>query len=134
MEPSRIVVRYRDGKTLKGTTRNFFPNKAVFHVGRQGATGPGDVVEVKLEDLKAVFFVRDFSGNRVYKERKTLLEGEKPQGRVLEVTFFDGELLVGTTMGYDPRRPGYFIFPIDPKTNNLKIFVVSAAVRSARYR
>lgn len=134
MEVNKIVARYRDGRIRKGYTENFFPNKPKFHLRPLGAAGPGEAEEVNLNELKAVFFVRDFSGNRVYKERKTLLEGEKPQGRVIEVTFFDGEMLVGTTMGYDPRRPGYFIFPIDPKANNLKIFVVSAAVRSARYR
>ena len=134
MEVNKIVARYRDGRVRKGYTENFFPNKPKFHLRPLVPGGPGETEEVMLNELKAVFFVRDFSGNHVYKERKTLLEGEKPQGRIIEVTFLDGELLVGTTMGYDPRRPGYFIFPIDPKTNNLKIFVVSAAVRSARYR
>ena len=134
MEVNKIVVRYRDGRIRKGYTENFFPNKPKFHLRPLTAGNPGEAEEVMLNELKAVFFVRDFSGNRVYKERKTLMEGEKIQGRIVEVTFVDGEVLVGTTMGYDPRRPGYFIFPIDPKTNNLKIFVVSAAVRSARYR
>ena len=134
MEANRIVARYRDGRVRKGYTENFFPNKPKFHLRPLGAAATVEAEEVQLGELKAVFFVRDFSGDRVYKERKTLMEGEKTQGRVIEVTFADGETLVGTTMGYDPRRPGYFIFPIDPKTNNLKIFVVSAAVRSSRYR
>ena len=134
MEVNKIVARYRDGRVRKGYTENFFPDKPKFHLRPLGAADPGKSEEVTLGELKAVFFVRDFSGDRVYKERKTLMEGEKTQGRVVEVTFVDGEVLVGTTMGYDPRRPGYFIFPIDPKTNNLKIFVVSAAVRSSRYR
>jgi len=134
MEANKVVARYRDGRIRKGYTENFFPNKPKFHLRPLGPGGPGEAEEVMLNELKAVFFVRDFSGDRVYKERKNLLEGQKPQGRVLEVTFVDGETLVGTTMGYDPRRPGYFIFPVDPKTNNLKIFVVSAAVRSSRYR
>lgn len=133
MEPSRIVVRYRDGKTLKGTTRNFFPNKAVFHVGRQGATGPGGVVEVKLEDLKAVFFVRDFTGNPMHNERKRLSPGERPQGRLMEVTCKDGEVMVGTTTGYDPKRPGFFLFPIDPTSNNARVYMVSGAVGNVRF-
>jgi hypothetical protein len=133
VEPSRIVVRYRDGRTLKGTTQNFFPNKPVFHVRRQGATGPGDVVEVKLEDLKAVFFVRDFTGNPKHNERKRLAPGERPQGRLMEVTCKDGEVIVGTTTGYDPKRPGFFLFPIDPAANNARIYVVSAAVGNARF-
>ena len=134
MEVNKIVVRYRDGKIRKGYTENFFPNKPKFHLRPLGAAGPSDSEEIMLNEVKAVFFVRDFEGNRVYTERKSLLEGEKTQGRVIEVTFADGEVLVGTTMGYDPRRAGYFIFPVDPNANNLKIFVVSGAVRSSRYR
>jgi hypothetical protein len=133
MEPSKIVVRYRDGKILKGTTQNFFPNKPVFHVNRLGATGAGDLVEVKVESLKAVFFVRDFAGNPKYDERKRLLPGEKPQGRMIEVTFRDGEVLTGTTSGYDPNRPGFFLFPVDPKSNNMKVYVVSGGVGKARF-
>ena len=50
MEPSKIVARYRDGKTVKGTTQNFFPNKPVFHVNRLGGARPEDVIEVKVEE------------------------------------------------------------------------------------
>ena len=133
MEPSKIVVRYKDGKILKGYTQNFFPNKPVFHVNRLGATSAADLVEVKLGDLKAVFFVRDFAGNPKYDERKRLLPGEKPQGRMIEVTFRDGEVLTGTTTGYDPARPGFFLFPIDPKANNMKVYVVSGGVLKSRF-
>lgn len=134
MPVNKIVARFRDGRVRKGYTENFFPDKPKFHLRPESTALPGDAEEISLADLKAVFFVRDFSGDRAYKERKTLAEGQKTQGRVVEVTFADGEVVVGTTMGYDPRRPGYFVFPIDPQANNLKVFVVSASVRSSRYR
>ena len=133
MEPSKIVARYRDGRTLKGTTQNFFPNKPVFHVSRLGTSGSGDLIEVKGEDLKAVFFVRDFTGNRTHVERKKLSPGDRPQGRMMEITCLDGEVIVGTTSGYDPKRPGFFLFPIDPSANNARIFMVTGAVRTARF-
>jgi hypothetical protein len=133
MEPSKIVARYRDRRTLKGTTQNFFPNKPVFHVNRLGGTGPGEVIEVKLEDLKAIFFVRDFTGNAKHVERKELSPGDRPQGRLMEVTCKDGEVIVGTTTGYDPKRSGFFLFPIDPSANNLRVYVVAGAVRTARF-
>ena len=133
MDPSKIVARYRDGRTLKGTTQNFFPNKPVFHVIRHGGTGPGDVVEVSLDDLKAIFFVRDFTGNATHVERKMLAPGDRPQGRLMEVTCKDGEVIVGTTTGYDPKRPGFFLFPIDPSANNVRVFVVTSGVRTARF-
>ena len=133
MDPSKIVARYRDGRTLKGTTQNFFPNKPDFHVSRHGGTGPGDVVEVKLEELKAIFFVRDFTGNPKHVDRKQLAPGERVQGRLMEVTFKDGEVVVGTTTGYDPKRPGFFLFPIDPSANNVRVFLVTSAIRTARF-
>jgi hypothetical protein len=133
MEPSKIVVRYRNGKILKGYTQNFFPNKTVFHVNLLGASGSGGLVEVNHEDLKAVFFVRDFNGNAKHVERKQLAPGERPQGRLMEVTCKDGEVMVGTTTGYDPKRPAFFLFPIDTSANNVRVFMVTGAVRSARF-
>ena len=85
-----------------------------------------------LKDLKAIFFVQDFEGNAQYSERKSYGEGEKAQGRKVEVTFADGEVLVGSTMGYDPNRPGFFIFPADPKSNNIRVFAVSSSVKKVR--
>jgi hypothetical protein len=131
LDPSKVVARYRDGRTVKGTTQNFFPNKPVFHVKRDGGTG--DVIEVNLEDLKAVFFVKDFLGNTKHVERKKLAIGDRPQGRLMEVTCKDGEVIVGTTTGYDPKRPGFFLFPIDPSANNTRVFMVTSAVRTARF-
>jgi len=51
----------------------------------------------------------------------------------MEVTFQDGEVLVGSTLGYDPKRQGFFILPADPKSNNTRVYVVSIAVEKARY-
>jgi len=133
MEPSKIVARYRDGRTLKGTTQNFFPNKPVFHVNVLGSAGSGDLVEVNLEELKAIFFVKDFLGNAKHVERKKQAAGDRPQGRLMEVICKDGEVIVGSTTGYDPKRPGFFLFPIDPSANNMRIYVVAGSVRTVRF-
>jgi hypothetical protein len=42
-------------------------------------------------------------------------------------------VIVGTTTGYDPKRPGFFLFPIDPTANNVRVYMVASAVRSARF-
>ena len=133
MEAIKIVVRYADGKILKGYTRDFFPNKVLFHLTAQEGDPSTGAVEVRLQDLKAVFFVRDFAGNPSYNERKKYLEEEKPQGKVVEVLFKDEEVMVGTILGYDPQRPGFFIFPADPKGNNMRVFAISKAVNKVRF-
>jgi len=83
--------------------------------------------------LKGVFFVRDFMGDPNFQERKEFIEGARIIGKALEVTFKDGELIVGSSLNYDPERPGFFISPADPKGNNLGVFVVSQAVSKVRY-
>jgi hypothetical protein len=71
----------------------------------------------------------NFLGSPSYNERKAFAEGERVPGRKIEVAFKDGEVLVGSTVGYDPRRPGLFFVPADPKSNNLKVYAVRYAVR-----
>jgi hypothetical protein len=126
-------MRYLDGHLIKGYTNDFFPNKPVFHV-RSIDSDPADKgMEVNIKELKAVFFVKDFTGNPAYDEEKSFPDGQRPPGRKVEVTFFDGEVLVGTTLGYDPSRPGFFFTPVDPKSNNLRVFAISGAVSKFRY-
>jgi hypothetical protein len=48
--------------------------------------------------------VLDFVGQPRYEERKKYIEGERPSGQKVEVTFIDGEVLVGTTLGCSPKR------------------------------
>jgi hypothetical protein len=133
LEASKIIARFQDGKMLKGYTQNFFPNRPVFHVLPMDAARATKSVEIRVSELKAVFFVRDFLGNKGYDERKVLDPGEKAQGHLIEVTFKDGEALVGSTTGYDPKRPGFFIFPIDQKSNNIKAYILSSAVKGVRF-
>ena len=132
MEPLKVVARYIDGKRVKGLSQDFFPNKDHFHVSPADKSS-GETVEILVKELKAVFFVRDFAGNYEYDERKEYIQGDKPSGRKIEVTFKDGEVLVGTTLGYDPARPGFFVFPADPKSNNIRVFAVTTAVKKVRY-
>ena len=131
MEPVKVVLRYLNGKILKGYTQDFFPNKDRFHLFPVDQP-KSQATEVVMNGLKAVFVVRDFGGNPTYDERRHFLEGERPAGRRVEVTFSDGEILVGSTLGYDLNRPGFFVFPADPHGNNVRVFVVCSAVTKAR--
>jgi hypothetical protein len=133
MERIKVVVRYADGRVIKGYTQDFHPNKPQFHLFTTDSGLSGKAVEVLVEELKAVFFVVDFEGDPQYNEQKQFAEGSQPLGQRLEVTFADGEVLVGSTVGYNPKRPSFFLFPTDPKSNNLRVFVVSTAVKEVRH-
>jgi len=127
-----VVVKYVDGKVIKGFVQNFSPTKDWFHLTPVDKAS-GGTIEVLMRRLKAVFLVRDFNGDPQYHERKNYHLGENPSGIKLEVTFTDGEVIVGSTqLSYDPKRPGNFIVPVDPGSNNIRVFVVSSAVKSVR--
>jgi len=87
-----------------------------------------DAVDIFVRDLKAVVIVRDFSGDPNYQEWKNFSKGTRIVGKLLEVTFKDDEVIVGSSLRYDPDRPGFFISPADPKGNNLRVFVVSQGI------
>ena len=118
---NKVVAHYRDGRIVKGTTTDFSPMKDSFHLITLDKTA----VEVLLTQLKALFFVKNFEGNRQYRERKEF-DLAKVYGRKIICKFEDGEMLMGYTQGYDPKRKGFFVFPADPASNNEKIFVVSS--------
>jgi len=114
MEKVKVVVRYNNGRLIKGFTQDFFPNRNRFHLFSADSPS-GEAIDISMNELKAIFMVRDFTGDSLYKEREKYIEGEEVSGRKMEVTFRDGELLVGSTLGYDPNRQGFLSFQQIPK-------------------
>lgn len=127
----KIVVRFANGDLLKGFTQDFHPTRSQFSLWPSINSTPADRVNVPMSRLKAVFFVRDFEGNPEYRERKTFTV--RGQGRRVEVTFVDTEVVLGTTLNYRPDAAGFFVVPADAGGNNTRIFVVASAVRSVRF-
>jgi PilZ domain len=127
----KIVVRYADGQLLKGFTQDFHPSRPQFSLWRTIKAAPSERVVVPISSLKAVFFVKDFNGNPGYRERKTFTV--RGQGRRIEVTFLDTEVILGTTLNYRPDAQGFFVIPVDPAANNSRVFVVATAVRRVRF-
>ncbi len=128
---SAVVVRFVDGRILKGTTHDFAPLKPNFHLtDRDKPTARA--VDVAIRELKGVFFVRTYDGDPKHVEDRDLAHA-KGQGRKILVTFADGEVLGGFTTGYSKDKQGFFVVPVDPKANNSRVFVVSAAVKKIEW-
>jgi hypothetical protein len=49
-------------------------------------------------------------------------------GLKLKITFFDGEVMYGSTQGYEPERKGFFVFPADQDANCDRAYIVKEAV------
>ena len=127
---TRVVVAQLDGGRLKGYVYNFSALKSDFDLLPQEDPLQHRGTRVEMKDLKAVFFVKDFTGNPGYHESP--LSEAAGHGRKIEVTFNDGEKLTGTTEGYNPQKIGFFMTPVDPKSNNIRIFVVNKNTREIK--
>jgi hypothetical protein len=123
-----VVAHYLDGRLLKGTSLDVDPTKPTCHI--RPVSGPAQ--DIKLADLKALFFVHSLEGDPSHKDSSTAdpsdprLRGSSP----IALRFQDGESIVGLTNRFPPTRPYFFIVPIDPSTNNLRVLVNRAAVVS----
>jgi hypothetical protein len=130
---NKVVARFADGRMLKGITADFFAGKDLFHVSVATTLAGAKPVEIHTKDLKALFFVKDFAGDRQHVDRNEFDPSRPSAGRRIRVVFRDGEVLVGTTTGYQPGRPGFFVVPADASSNNERCYVVAAATQEVSF-
>lgn len=128
-----VVIHWLDGRTEPGTTVDFLPNRDRFHLLPMDAPAGTRPKEILHQDLKGVFFVRSPEGDPGH-AKSNLFDPKHPTvGRRIRIVFKDGEILVGTTQGYQPGRPGFFVVPADPRSNNERCYIISAATREVTF-
>jgi hypothetical protein len=127
MLKNKIVVHYEEGKLFKGVTNNFSPNKNAFHLVLMNEPPDSKPLELTITGIKGLFFVKDYFGNPDYREKKEFDPSRPIVGRKIKIFFKDGELMVGTTIGYQKDRQGFFVVPADPDSNNERCFVVASS-------
>jgi Family of unknown function (DUF6982) len=126
---NKVVARFRDGRVLKGMALDLDPAKPLFHL--RPVEG-GKASEVRLDDLKAIFFVRSFEGDPQRTEPRAVDPGD-PRARgatTVSFTFEDDETVVGLAIRFPPIKPFHYIVPVDPGSNNIRILINQSAVRS----
>ncbi len=128
-----MILRCLDGRLIKGFIGDF-------SVSDEVVTLEDEVLQshtFRVDELKAIFFVRTFEGNRNHSERKTFSDPVSLGKRVF-VKFKDGESMIGYIEGgvpwekgffLEPKKgPGFFLIPVDVESNNSKVFVVASSV------
>jgi hypothetical protein len=133
MQRQKAIARFLDGRLMKAYVIDFSPSDEVVTLEDEALRSQ----KILVNDLKAIFFVRSFEGNRGHSEKKTFVWPSTTGKRVF-VKFKDGEYMTGHTDGdvpWDkgfflepPKAKGFFLIPVDDSSNNLKVFVVANAV------
>jgi hypothetical protein len=124
----KLVVHRKDGTIHKGVTQDFDPNQDAFHV--LPAEGGGVPMRMRLDDLKALFWVKDYLGNRHFVAQRAFADDDAARRKAV-VTFHDGEEIWGTLDGAECKT-GFFLVPADRGDNNVRVFVVRSALRELR--
>jgi hypothetical protein len=135
-DEERVVARFNDGRVVKGYTRDFTVESNFFLLDEAGS---GKEHRIAVADLKAVFFIKSFEGNKTYREKKAFGVSAH-DGHKVYIKFKDQESLVGFVEGEIPwdkgffvsrdgsKTKGFFLIPVDRDSNNVKVFVVGTSV------
>jgi hypothetical protein len=123
-----VVARYADGRTIKGKSLDVDVNRPRCHV----RTAEGKMIEIALADLKALFFVKSFDGDPKHVDAQAVPASDpRLRGsRLIEITFNDGEKIVGLATRFPPLKDLFFIVPADTASNNVRILVNKAHVKT----
>src|SRR5665648_930877 len=109
MHKKKAVVKYQNGEIIKGWIEDFRLDRASFILFPLIDYSKEERMEINFNSLKAVFFVKDFTGDKDYKKVRTFNVDLKitPSQRKLIVNFEDGEHLYGTSHNYGRYKVGF---------------------------
>jgi hypothetical protein len=127
----KVVAHFKDGRTLRGLTQDFHPASESFHL--LPSEGGGMPAVIRVEDLKALFYVKEWGAARRSVERAKKFAMESSLGKKTVVEFQDGEKVWGFSQGYGKDKKGFYFYPADPGENNTRVFIVNSAVKDIRF-
>jgi len=125
----KVVVRQLDGGLTKG-----FVDSSTFltTTNAEVLDREGHLLNIALDSIKGIYFVRDFEGDANRQERKVFSTRPRVSGIWVRMTFKDSEVIEGllnnNLLEFEPE--GFMITPPDFYANNLRIFVPKSALAS----
>jgi Family of unknown function (DUF6982) len=92
------------------------------------------IQEIPIENTKAVFYVKDFHGDREHKSLRFYNGAPIVHGVWVRLEFSDGEIMEGLVQNTIRFLvdPAFFILPTDPYSNNRLVYVVKSWLRECR--
>ena len=123
----KVVIRKLDRDSVNGFVA---PTSFIVDGKVEMLNTAGNVVNVDLKDVKAIFFVRDF-GEPDSANRKTFTTRPRTEGLWVRLRFRDNEVIEGM-MPNDLTQllpEGYLINPPDTRSNTQRIFVPRTALQ-----
>ena len=127
----KLVVRLKNGRTLKGTSYKLDPTAKGFPLIPVMGPKAGEPVHVLYADVKSIYHVREFASPDREGAPKGL--GDRLQrrgGQEITIRYTDGEVLRGYPSGtYRPDQARFWVIPLEAG-NNISILVERSATVS----
>src|SRR3989442_11045583 len=107
----KVVAHFKDGKTQRGYTQDFRPDGESFHL--LPSEGGGIPTTIRLDDLKALFYVKDYGSARRQVDTAKRFAAHASPGQRIIVEFNDGGRIWGFTEEYSTNRHRFYVMPPD---------------------
>ncbi len=124
----KVVAHYMDGR-IEFAPFDSPARPTCLHPRAERAIGHRGV-----SDSRACSSSGTTRGGPITRKLKNVNPGD-PRGRGarwLEMTFMDGEVMVGLSTNYSEELPVFAVVPTDTKSNNTRIIVNRGALKSLR--
>jgi len=117
----KVIVRKSDRDSIRGFVA---PANFVVAGKLELLNTTGNVVAIDLREIKAVYFVREFSDSEVM-SRKTFTTRPRTEGLWVRLKFKDSEVIEGMMPNDLSQNPeeGFLINPPDLRSNTQRVFV-----------
>ncbi len=129
MEKRKVIVRKLNGEIVKGymDPSPEFTRGDIITI----TSLTDESIQVPKREMKALFFVRRFTGNRDYSEVKFFESQPRIDGLWVRLKFHDSETIEGiiTNSIRFMVDDGFFLKPPDPNSNNRLMYVLKIALR-----
>jgi hypothetical protein len=124
----KVIVRKADRDSIHGYLA---PARFVVDGKLELLNTAGNVVAIDLRDIKAVYFVREFSDADVL-ARKTFTTRPRTEGLWVRLKFKDNEVIEGILPNDLTQNPpeGFLMNPPDLRSNTQRVFVPRTALTS----
>ena len=124
----KVIVRKADRDSISGYVA---PANFVVDGKLELLNTSGNVVAIDLRDIKAVYFVREFSDSDVM-NRKTFTTRPRTEGLWVRLKFKDNEVIEGVMPNDLTQNPaeGFLINPPDLRSNTQRVFVPRVSLTS----
>lgn len=123
----KVVVRTCDGKVYPGFSRKEDVGDDKVKI----ITRDGKEKFFATDELKGLFFVKDFKGDPEYDPVKFLNRNSVKASVWVHVEFEDGEVIEGMVRDHMSLlfSSGFYLWPSDEDNNNGLIYIVKKAIR-----